>query len=181
MSESIRFPYEESSVYCSHDPLSQDMLPDVDVCLHPGDILFVPKGWWHFVVTESPLALSVNAWIDDDTDGVNRVEEALTRFCLGSICGAISHAEEFDDVDLLSLGWVNLSEMRNGSERDFFDHRSNVALLIQSLEDSDLLEDIGDKSEIYSKLKLLINDLVSPEAIRRSVNKLKAKGQCTSP
>lgn len=56
---SRRIPYEESSVYSHHDPLAhQSITPDYDLILEPGDVLFVPKHWWHFVST-------VNANNDD--------------------------------------------------------------------------------------------------------------------
>lgn len=58
----IRIPYEESSVYSTYDPmqfnnkdadiLNRDYIaPYLDVVLTPGDILFIPKHWWHFVET----------------------------------------------------------------------------------------------------------------------------------
>ena len=31
--------------------------------LSPGEVLFVPKHWWHDVETVSPTALSVNYWV----------------------------------------------------------------------------------------------------------------------
>ena len=33
------------------------------VTLEEGEVLFVPKHWWHDVLTLSPLALSVNHWV----------------------------------------------------------------------------------------------------------------------
>lgn len=48
----LRIPYEESSVYSEYDPLaSSNVPPDLDVLLCPGDVLVVPKHWWHFVST----------------------------------------------------------------------------------------------------------------------------------
>ena len=50
-----RIPYEESSVYSRFDPLDDNTAggapPNLDVVLGPGDVLFVPKHWWHFVQT----------------------------------------------------------------------------------------------------------------------------------
>ncbi|XP_073977610.1 HSPB1 associated protein 1 isoform X2 [Rhodnius prolixus] len=62
-----RVPYEESSVYsdinfaCTCHPF-----PDIKnarcVILQPGDILYVPKHWWHYVENVTS-AISVNTWI----------------------------------------------------------------------------------------------------------------------
>lgn len=50
--ESLRIPYEESSVYSNADPRAGNCrAPDVDVTLEEGDVLFVPRHWWHFVET----------------------------------------------------------------------------------------------------------------------------------
>lgn len=46
--------------------------------LERGDVLYVPKHWWHFVESED-TSLSVNVWIDAADDPKDRVTEALTR------------------------------------------------------------------------------------------------------
>lgn len=50
-----RLPYEESSIYCENSNISSPNAPApyLDVILKPGDILFIPKHWWHFVETVS--------------------------------------------------------------------------------------------------------------------------------
>lgn len=35
----------------------------LQVTLCPGDVLFIPKHWWHYVECTEP-AVSVNTWID---------------------------------------------------------------------------------------------------------------------
>jgi hypothetical protein len=170
----IRFPYEESSVYSSYDPLCGDLTPDFEILLSPGDILLVPKNWWHFVYTESDIALSVNAWIDEGTDTFDRVEEAIVRFSAASLCSALVHGEELDAQDLLPSGWVNPSEISEGGDSNsFLDHKMNFALLKQAMEEAHLLVNVEDKIEVSAKVKLFMNELLSPEAIRRSVIKLK--------
>ena len=62
-----RVPYEESSVYSTYDPRSPNnthsIPPAYDFILEEGDILFIPKHFWHFVETLSELSLSVNLWL----------------------------------------------------------------------------------------------------------------------
>jgi HSPB1-associated protein 1 len=82
---SIRIPFEESSIYSSFDPLSitkivstnsnsssysnknQQLIdidkPNYDITLEQGDVLIVPKHYWHFVTTESDISLSVRLYI----------------------------------------------------------------------------------------------------------------------
>ena len=37
--------------------------------LHPGDALYLPSLWWHFVQSDGPLNVLVNYWFDDLRDG----------------------------------------------------------------------------------------------------------------
>lgn len=37
--------------------------------LHPGDALYLPSLWWHFVQSEGPLNVLVNYWFDELRDG----------------------------------------------------------------------------------------------------------------
>lgn len=50
----------------------------VKVILEPGDVLFVPKKWWHYVETLD-TSISVNTWIELESDHLERVREALIR------------------------------------------------------------------------------------------------------
>ena len=38
-----------------------------DVILKPGDALFIPRGWFHYVQSVSP-SISVNMWLDPADD-----------------------------------------------------------------------------------------------------------------
>ncbi len=35
-----------------------------DIILEPGDVLFVPKHWWHFVTSLDSITISVNSWLE---------------------------------------------------------------------------------------------------------------------
>ncbi|CAM9866317.1 unnamed protein product, partial [Sphacelaria rigidula] len=104
-----RVPYEESSVFSKVDA----RVPDLDrfprvaaarplsVTLERGDVLYVPKHWWHFVESED-MSLSVNVWIDAADDPKDRATEALTRVLVTALSGGLA-AE-------VGSGWLNPTE-----------------------------------------------------------------------
>ncbi|XP_035683540.1 HSPB1-associated protein 1-like [Branchiostoma floridae] len=87
-----RLPYEESSVFSqvnvAHPDIQQhpklmSSHPHV-VILEPGDVLFVPKHWWHYVESLS-TSVAVNSWIEMASDAEDRLQEAVVRLVLLSI------------------------------------------------------------------------------------------------
>eukprot|EP00439_Symbiodinium_sp_Y106_P056575 s1976_g7.t4 len=81
-----RLPYEDSSTFTDVDPFVQ--LPPgctgVGVILKPGDVLAVPRHWFHAVECVSEgWSLSVNQWLDAAGDEEQRVHEAVAR-CLAT-------------------------------------------------------------------------------------------------
>ncbi|XP_067938228.1 HSPB1-associated protein 1 homolog isoform X2 [Watersipora subatra] len=79
-----RIPFEESTVFSQvdlhcYDPEKHPLFPQAkryDVVLEAGQVLFVPKHWWHFVECET-TAISVNTWIELDSDKHDRINELL--------------------------------------------------------------------------------------------------------
>ncbi|XP_077993771.1 HSPB1-associated protein 1 homolog [Glandiceps talaboti] len=111
-----RIPYEESSVFSQVNILSPDLLsfpkfqdatPYI-VTLEPGDVLFVPTHWWHFVECDT-TAVSINTWIELDIDNDTRVEEAITRTIT---CNLLSQIKDQDG----KYPWLNPTEDFTNSE-----------------------------------------------------------------
>uniref|UniRef100_A0A0H2UHA5 HSPB1-associated protein 1 n=1 Tax=Rattus norvegicus TaxID=10116 RepID=A0A0H2UHA5_RAT len=82
-----RIPYEESSVFSKINVVNPDLkrFPQFQkarrhmVTLSPGQVLFVPRHWWHYVESLDPVTVSINSWIELEEDHLARVEEAVTR------------------------------------------------------------------------------------------------------
>ncbi|XP_071978177.1 HSPB1-associated protein 1 isoform X2 [Engystomops pustulosus] len=82
-----RIPYEESSIFSKVNVVNPDWqrypgfsraCPHV-VTLHPGQVLLVPPRWWHYVESVDDVTVSVNSWLELDSDHEARVEEAVVR------------------------------------------------------------------------------------------------------
>uniref|UniRef100_A0A8C3VE94 HSPB1 associated protein 1 n=1 Tax=Catharus ustulatus TaxID=91951 RepID=A0A8C3VE94_CATUS len=106
-----RIPYEESSIFSKVNITNPDLkrFPEFRnatahvVTLSPGQVLLVPRHWWHYVESIDPVTVSINSWIELDADHEARVEEAITRML---VC-AIKSAENPSDGDL----WLNPTEV----------------------------------------------------------------------
>ncbi|NXN23303.1 HBAP1 protein, partial [Nycticryphes semicollaris] len=106
-----RIPYEESSIFSKVNVTNPDLkrFPEFRnttahvVTLSPGQVLLVPRHWWHYVESIDPITVSINSWIELDADHEARVEEAITRML---VC-AVKSAENPGDGDL----WLNPTEV----------------------------------------------------------------------
>ena len=91
-----RVPYEESSVFGEEPGRAKgrgggggggggaaeagaEAEGALQVVLEPGEVLLVPRHWWHRVETLSRSSLSVNTWLDAPTDAADRLKEAMVR------------------------------------------------------------------------------------------------------
>uniref|UniRef100_A0A6B0VCC2 JmjC domain-containing protein n=1 Tax=Ixodes ricinus TaxID=34613 RepID=A0A6B0VCC2_IXORI len=87
-----RIPFEESSIFSQVNLEKIDvarfpktkLLKPYYVVLEPGDVLFVPSRWWHYVRCLD-TSLSINTWIplvrtpSASTDREHQLQEAVTR------------------------------------------------------------------------------------------------------
>lgn len=91
-----RVPYEESSIYSEwnfNSPLPEDFYHECKqvftVNLKPGDVLFVPRHWWHYVESLD-TSVSINTWLPSKFDDISRMDEALVKFAVSQISSNLS-------------------------------------------------------------------------------------------
>jgi hypothetical protein len=86
-----RVPFEESTVW-SAVPIAQHS-GGFEAVLEPGDVLFVPHHWWHFVesLTDSVAA---NLWVPHANDPREEEKEAVVRLLAECLLGSRSPAEQ---------------------------------------------------------------------------------------
>ena len=75
------------SFFCSYPLFAEAQA--IEVTLEPGDILYVPKHWWHFVEALD-TSLSVNVWVDTPDDAGDRAKEAIARVLVTSLAEGLT-------------------------------------------------------------------------------------------
>lgn len=103
-----RIPYEESSIFSSVNMKKINRKKHSKfqfshphpVILEAGQVLCVPPLWWHYVECLEP-SISINTWIELETDDEKRLEEAITRMLMTGLIPIYEPENE---------EWVNPSE-----------------------------------------------------------------------
>lgn len=190
-----RIPYEESTVFSTYDPLKalnnsqNNMIPaDFEIELSPGDVLFVPKHYWHFVTTTSSIALSVNLWLPCEDDDQDRCREAMVRFAMTSFmrtlkisCGDEEIAKYLSPSETGTLNPAGRSigetaqsdddreedSSHNGDEQEAvmaldFVRESLKALLIKSSGGREV-----NDAEVEVRVRRMVDAFLAPEKIER--------------
>nr|KAF6382204.1 HSPB1 associated protein 1 [Pipistrellus kuhlii] len=121
------------SILMENVSLSSRKLEDMS----PGQVLFVPRHWWHYVESIDPVTVSINSWIELEEDHQARVEEAITRMLVCALKTAEGPAS--------TRAWLNPTEVEEPSHEvnccylnravsAFFDHyRTSKTADVQAL------------------------------------------------
>ncbi|XP_011496313.1 PREDICTED: HSPB1-associated protein 1 homolog [Ceratosolen solmsi marchali] len=93
-----RIPYEESTIYSKYNfftpnELVIEAISNLSgsvkmIILEPKDVLFVPKGWWHYVESLD-TSLSVNVWLPVKEDCITRLQETLVHLVMNTMGNSI--------------------------------------------------------------------------------------------
>ncbi|CAL7950037.1 unnamed protein product [Xylocopa violacea] len=120
-----RIPYEESTVYSKHNffcPTKEDEINILKIketpkliTLEPGDVLFVPSQWWHYVESLD-FSVSVNIWLPVSSDNISRVKEAIVKLIVARIGKNVCRAPDEANSTLsycMNLLDIVLKECKN--------------------------------------------------------------------
>jgi len=134
-----RIPYEETSVFSEINILQPDYakhskfdgLPSYSVTLNPGDVLFIPKHWWHYVESVSD-SLSINSWFKMECDIFDRMKEIITAIHMNVYMNGIQIRDE-TVMSLIKMSEMNRSELVFDYFSTFMPHKIDLVRNPESL------------------------------------------------
>ncbi|XP_060081993.1 uncharacterized protein LOC132561282 isoform X2 [Ylistrum balloti] len=141
-----RIPFEESSIFSQVDVKNPDLklhpkikLTNVyEVILEPGQILYVPRHWWHYVECLEP-AISINTWVELTVDNESRIEEAVTRSLFSSLLSSYVNTEKQVTDDGHKLGAIDALQQEINTQKwinpkeEIWDNSRNTLVLNETL------------------------------------------------
>ncbi|XP_017776580.1 PREDICTED: HSPB1-associated protein 1 [Nicrophorus vespilloides] len=154
-----RVPYEESSIYSKINFYSPDEnnLRGFDSCreliLEPGQVLFVPNGWWHYV-ENLETAISINTWLPLTSDNEKRMQEAIVQMLMKILASQVTEG----DRNILLNPNENIEESVYGCVRNIEAMKNIYRNAIKVPQRIELA------SELYNKFK---DNLVQPAVLSR--------------
>ncbi|KAG1687999.1 HSPB1-associated protein 1 [Nymphon striatum] len=119
-----RIPFEESSVFSKVDMLNPDLehFPKFSestpfcVVLEPGDVLYVPHHYWHFVQALEN-SISINTWVEMDSDNECRLKESVTRAIVSEFITSLNEPSWLNPTEDISSTEVNLDLIKQSVVR----------------------------------------------------------------
>ncbi len=125
------------------------------VTLGPGDVLYAPPHWWHFVQCLD-MSLSANTWIPLPSDDDDRVTEAVTKTLVAFLtennpdCIEKTASEDDNsfDVDAWLEVLTNMTENRDGNVDQPKTKKAKEAHYDRLDEVEKFLENFAEKVEI---------------------------------
>jgi HSPB1-associated protein 1 len=178
-----RVPYEESSIFAAEDPMNYVNggigcpTPDFDIILEPGDVLYIPKHYWHFVITLDAISLSVNRWCSVPSDNIDRVSEAIVRIIHRSVMESLNNIGITTDNP--SDGWICPSEVSDEDDGYFEEQLDNLKYLVTAVTGARRFVGGHGEETLGAKdiLKTVVSELLNPQHVDRCVAKLIGKGE----
>lgn len=162
-----RVPFEESSVWsevCVREPdfqrhpLARNATA-YEALLDEGDVLYVPRHWWHHVESQTD-SISVNLWCEHDLDAVERVKEALARLLMASVVQSSADVDTNDGRPL-----INPTDACE-------DFATNLQILNGTLANTETNNNNNDNNNNDLDIKQLCDVLLSQSTLQHIANQI---------
>ncbi|XP_068157563.1 HSPB1-associated protein 1 [Drosophila tropicalis] len=184
--QSSRIPYEESSVYCLEnfyapppDRNYSEFADQAHSCiLQAGDVLIVPRHWWHYVESKQ-TSLSVNYWVPLKVDLDLALDEFMVKHIIESfVKGENNQMREYllnpNQLSEVSALPSELFEQYEQAVGQNVDDKANQQIMHK--DEYEHLINTNSKGRlsaapesndgiISSNLELLINSMCAPRSI----------------